>query len=151
MSCGVGHRHSSELVLLWLWSRPVATTPIRPLSLGTSIYHGCSPKKKDKRQKIKIKNIQYCLISFQSYPITLSANSLYRCQNYLLLKRKRGIPVMAQQKWIWLASMRMRVWSLVSLSGLRIWHCHKLWWRSQMLLGAALEKQTNKEEKGGGE
>ena len=33
---------------------------------------------------------------------------------------------MAQQKWIWLASMRMQVWALASLSGLRIWHCHEL-------------------------
>ena len=32
ISCGVGSRHSSDLVLLWLWHRPVATTPIRPLA-----------------------------------------------------------------------------------------------------------------------
>ena len=32
MSCGVGHRHSSDLMLLWVWHRPVATAtaPIRP-------------------------------------------------------------------------------------------------------------------------
>ena len=33
-------------------------------------------------------------------------------------------------------SMRMQVWSLASLSGLRIWHCHELWCRSQMWLGS---------------
>ena len=33
MSCGVGHRHSSGLALLWLWRRPAATAPIRPLAL----------------------------------------------------------------------------------------------------------------------
>ena len=32
MSCGVGHRHGSNLVLLWLWHRPAATAPIRPLA-----------------------------------------------------------------------------------------------------------------------
>jgi len=32
MSCGVGHRCSSDLVLLWLWCRPAATAPIRPLA-----------------------------------------------------------------------------------------------------------------------
>ena len=32
--------------------------------------------------------------------------------------------------------MRIQVWSLASLSGLRIWHCHELWWRSQMLHGS---------------
>jgi len=31
-----------------------------------------------------------------------------------------------------LVSITMRVQSLASLSGLRIWHCHKLWSRSQM-------------------
>ena len=29
MSCGIGHRHGSDLVLLWLWCRLVAL--IRPL------------------------------------------------------------------------------------------------------------------------
>ena len=32
-------------VLLWLWHRPVATAPIGPPSLGTSMCHGCGPKK----------------------------------------------------------------------------------------------------------
>ena len=32
MSCGVGHRRGSALVLLWLWGRPTATAPIRPLA-----------------------------------------------------------------------------------------------------------------------
>ena len=32
MSCGVGHRHGSDLALLWLWHRLVATVPIRPLA-----------------------------------------------------------------------------------------------------------------------
>uniref|UniRef100_A0A8D0Z604 Glycine cleavage system H protein n=1 Tax=Sus scrofa TaxID=9823 RepID=A0A8D0Z604_PIG len=32
MSCGVGCRHGSDPALLWLWHRPVATAPIRPLA-----------------------------------------------------------------------------------------------------------------------
>ena len=32
MSCGVGRRLGSDLVLLWLWRRPVATALIRPLA-----------------------------------------------------------------------------------------------------------------------
>ena len=32
MSCGVGRRCGSDLALLWLWSRPAATAPIRPLA-----------------------------------------------------------------------------------------------------------------------
>ena len=32
MSCGVGHRRSLDLALLWLWCRLVATAPIRTLA-----------------------------------------------------------------------------------------------------------------------
>ena len=32
MSCGVGHRRSSDPVLPWLWCRPTAEGPIRPLA-----------------------------------------------------------------------------------------------------------------------
>ena len=31
-SCGVGCTHGSDLVLLWLWHKPEATTLIRPLA-----------------------------------------------------------------------------------------------------------------------
>ena len=45
-----------------------------------------------------------------------------------------GVPVTAQWKRIWLVSLRTRVWSLASLSGLRIQHCRELWCRSKMWL-----------------
>ena len=32
MSCGVGHRRSSDLALLWFWHRLAATAPIGPLA-----------------------------------------------------------------------------------------------------------------------
>jgi len=32
MSCGVGHRYGFDPELLWLWHRPTATVPIRPLA-----------------------------------------------------------------------------------------------------------------------
>ena len=32
MSCGVGRRRGSDPELLWLWPRPVAIAPIRPLA-----------------------------------------------------------------------------------------------------------------------
>ena len=34
--------------------------------------------------------------------------------------------------------MRFQVQSLVLLSGLRIWRCHELWYRSQMWLGSGI-------------
>ena len=45
-----------------------------------------------------------------------------------------GVSIMAHREWIQLGTMRLRVWSLASLSGLRIWHCHVLWYRSQTQL-----------------
>ena len=50
VSYGVGHRHGSDLALLWLWSRLVTTALIRHTpGLGTSICPGWGPGKiKDK-------------------------------------------------------------------------------------------------------
>ena len=45
---------------------------------------------------------------------------------------------MAQQKWIPLVSMRMRVLSLAPFSRLRIWHCHELWYRSHLQFGSGV-------------
>ena len=50
MSCGVGCRHSLDLALLWLWRRPAATAPIRPLA-GKPPYATEVALEKAKRQK----------------------------------------------------------------------------------------------------
>ena len=54
------------------------------------------------------------------------------------LKYRTGVPIMAQWKRIRLGTMRLRVQSLASLSGLRIQHCRELWYRSQMQLGSSI-------------
>ena len=41
---------------------------------------------------------------------------------------------MAQHKQITLEPMRLQILSQALLSGLRIWHCHELWCRSQTWL-----------------
>ena len=55
MSCGVGRRHGSDPVFLWLWCRPVATTPIRPLAQEPPYAAGAALKRqkqnKSKQQK----------------------------------------------------------------------------------------------------
>ena len=50
--------------------------------------------------------------------------------------REQRVPIVAQWKQTELVSMRMRVQSLTSLSGLRIWCCHELWCRLQMQIGS---------------
>ena len=49
MSCGVGRRHGSDLVLLWPWHRPVATALIRPLAWEPP--YAASQKTKDKKKR----------------------------------------------------------------------------------------------------
>ena len=54
---------------------------------------------------------------------------------YSLTRRTtEGIPIVAQQVKDLMFSLRMWIWSLVLLNGLRIWHWHKLLCRSQMQL-----------------
>ena len=50
MSCGVGHRRSLDPALLWLWRRPAATAPIRPLAWEPPYAVGVALEKA-KRQK----------------------------------------------------------------------------------------------------
>ena len=52
MSCGEDHRCSSDLELLWLWCRPMATASFRPLAWESPYAMGAAlekPKKKKKR------------------------------------------------------------------------------------------------------
>ena len=51
MNCGVGRRHSLDLVLLWLWCRPPAAAQIRPLAWETPYAAGAALKAK-KHKKI---------------------------------------------------------------------------------------------------
>ena len=50
VSCGVGRRHCSDPALLWLWRRPVATAPIRPLAWEPPCAAGAA-QEMAKRQK----------------------------------------------------------------------------------------------------
>lgn len=47
-------------------------------------------------------------------------------------------PVVAQWKQIQRVSMRIQVWSLALVSGLRIHHCRELWCRWQTWLGSCI-------------
>ena len=51
MSCGVGHRHGLDLALLWLWCRPAAVAPIRPLAWEPSYAEGVALKRQKKKKK----------------------------------------------------------------------------------------------------
>ena len=60
MSCGVGRRNGSDPPLLWLWCRPEATAPIRPLAgelpyaTGVALEKTKKKKKKEEEEEMKI-------------------------------------------------------------------------------------------------
>ena len=55
VSHGVGHRCGSDLVLLRLWCRPVATAPIWPLAWELPYAEGVALKRQRKKEKNIIK------------------------------------------------------------------------------------------------
>ena len=57
ISCGVGHRCGSDLSLLWLWHRPVATAQIGPLVWEPPYATGAALKKTKKKRKKKTKKL----------------------------------------------------------------------------------------------
>jgi len=65
MSCGVGRRHGSDLVLLWLWRRLAAAAPIRPLAWQHPYALGVAlkSKKKTKNKKPKQTNKNWTVTS----------------------------------------------------------------------------------------
>ena len=70
---------------------------------------------------------------------------MYVCQNNTkhwvmntVVEKNGGLPIVVQWKRIQLGTMMLWVQSLASLSGLRIWHCHELWWRPQTWLGPGI-------------
>ena len=53
MSCGVGRKRGSDPALLWLWCRPVATAPIKPLAWEPPYAVGAALEKNKKRKRKK--------------------------------------------------------------------------------------------------
>ena len=52
MSCGVGCRRGSDPMLLWLWRRLVATTPIRPLAWEPPYAVGADLEKTKRKKSL---------------------------------------------------------------------------------------------------
>ena len=49
VSCSLGHRHGSDLTLLWLWHRPEAVAPTQPLAWKLPCASGAALKIKTNR------------------------------------------------------------------------------------------------------
>ena len=61
MSCGVGRRCGSDVALLWLWHRPAATAPIRPLAWEPPYTAGMALEKTKKKKKKGKRKINFTL------------------------------------------------------------------------------------------
>ena len=62
MNCGVGCRHGSDPVWLWLRCRLAAVALIQPLSWERPCATGTDLKKKKKKEKVL--QVHYCLLPF---------------------------------------------------------------------------------------
>ena len=62
--CGVGRRHGLNPSLLWLWHRPAAAAPIRPLAWKLPYAAGAALKKEKKRKKHEEKITEMLLSVF---------------------------------------------------------------------------------------
>ena len=58
VNCGVGSRCGSDLALLWLWCKPAAAAPIRPLAWEPPYATGAALKSKKKKKKGEKKNLE---------------------------------------------------------------------------------------------
>ena len=54
-SCHIGRGRGSDLALLWLWCRPAAVAPIRPLAWELPYAAGVALKRQKTKKKLKIK------------------------------------------------------------------------------------------------
>ena len=82
----------------------------------------------------------YCYLCITIFYFYLHSSIVVTLSKVRIRLKITGVPVMAQQKWIQLGTMRLWVLSLASLSGLRIRHCCDLWCWSQMRLGSGVAK-----------
>jgi len=54
MSSGVGHRCGSDPASLWLWCRPAAIAPIRPLTWEHPLATVAALKRKEKKKRERV-------------------------------------------------------------------------------------------------
>ena len=87
MTCGVGRRRGSDPALLWLWRRPVATAPIRPLAWEPPYAVGAAQEIATTTTKTKDKKKKYTTI--KRY-LMIDAHIL-KAKRERIEKRKRKI------------------------------------------------------------
>ena len=77
MSSGIGHRRGFDLVLLWLWRRPVATALIQPLAWEPPYASDLALKRQKQTNKNKKSKTEKKQNGNSKYIITYSCLSFY--------------------------------------------------------------------------
>ena len=78
LSHGVGHRRGSDLALLWLWHRPVATALTRLLALEPPYAAGVTLKRQKKKNSI---------FDYVTLHLLCSANIFKALNNYFCVQQ----------------------------------------------------------------
>ena len=86
MGCGIGGRHGSDSVFLWLWHRPTAKALIRPLAWEPPYAVSMVLKRHTKGKK---------KFHFRKLPGN-SVQIIPLPQNFVVFKSSCGVPVVAQ-------------------------------------------------------
>ena len=93
MSCGVGHRHGSDLALLWLWHRLAAATLIQTLAWEPPYAarmalkkKGIKKKKIDSDGEVKSSPFHFLLVGSRNFLCCLSGLCLVLYFYFLLFR-----------------------------------------------------------------
>ena len=88
MSCGVGCRFSSDLVLLWPWHRPAATPSIRPLPWEPPHAAGTALEKTKEKKMSYQKSQRYVSITEKKFLLIIKS-----CPSTEELSKFPGLPL----------------------------------------------------------
>ena len=103
MSCGVGCRCGSDLVLLWLWHRPAAVAPMRPLAWGKPPYTTGAALKREKKKKkpLKVDTPITLIEDFKDFIVFFYSTGLNWGQHHPLPLNRGTCGSICRQFWLW--------------------------------------------------
>ena len=107
MRCGVGCRPGLDLMLLWLWRRPVAAASIRLLAWEPPHATVVALKKKKKRKKniyIMLREFPLWLIGLRTGPCPISVKTQFQFLALLSGSRIQCCCMLLHKLQMWLGS-----------------------------------------------
>ena len=111
VSCGVGHRFSSDASLLWLWHRPAAAAPIQPLAWELPYAASATLKSKNKQKTQKTtapptvylhikKHFKSCFSTLMSINRRMDREGMVHIYNGILFGHKKNETMPFAAAWM---------------------------------------------------